>query len=297
VTNLPPGIGAHWPITEAEYHADRNHVRSGEIKSILPPWGSPGYWASGRATADSASLRLGSAADVAILSPNEFDRRFVVAPEWDARTKAGKAIRDEFMANHPLETVLRPDEYEAAMRMRASVLSHPVAARILLSCEGRTQFPIRWTDAATGLACKAMLDGLGSTEDGYPINVSLKTSREPHPAGFARSIASYGYHVQDAHYHDAIAAFLRGQGETEPVPIRTVYIVVGNSEASGYETFVYEHDEASVAAGARLVRKGLAEIARCRADGVARSAGSLEMQTISVPKWALKTDEEGGDAP
>ena len=291
MTPLPPGIGEHWPITEAEYHADRLHVRSGEIKSILPPWGSPGYWASGRATATTDALRLGSAADVAILSPGEFNRRFVVAPEWDARTKAGKALRDQFMADHPTETVLKPDEYEAAMRMRASVLSHPVASRTLLSCEGRTQFPIRWTDAATGLACKALLDGLGQTEDGYPINVSLKTSREPSPAGFARSIASYGYHVQDAHYHDAIAAFLRGQGETEPVPIRTVYIVVGNSEASGYETFVYEHAPESVAAGDRLVRAGLAEIARCRAEGVARSAGSLEMMTISVPKWALGQSE------
>jgi exodeoxyribonuclease VIII len=284
-------------MTNTEYHADRDHVRSGEIKSILPPWGSPGYWASGRATATTDALRLGSAADVAILSPSEFERRFVVAPEWDARTKAGKAIRDEFMANHPLETVLKPDEHAAALRMRDSVLAHPVAARILLSCEGRTQFPIRWTDAETGIACKALLDGLGSTPDGYPINVSLKTSREPHPAGFARSIASYGYNVQDAHYHDGIAAFLRGQGETEPVPITTIYIVVGNSEASGYETFVYEHDEASVAAGARLVRKGLAEIARCRREGVARSAGSLEMQTISVPRWALNRDDEGGDAP
>lgn len=290
-TALPPGIGARAPWTEAEYHAERDHVRSGEIKSIIPPWGSPLYWASGRAKEQTDALRLGSAADVAILSPSEFERRYVRMPEFDARTKAGKAIRDEFVANHPLETHLRADEWAATIKMRDSVLAHPEAARILASCEGMRQVPIRWTDEATGLACKALFDGIGSTPDGYPINVSLKTARDPSPEGFARAIANFGYHVQDAHYHDGLAAFLRSMDSE--AQIRTIYIVVGNSEASGYETFVYEHDDSSVAAGARLVRRGLAEIARCRREG-ARSAGSQSIIPISVPKWALKNDEEEG---
>ena len=254
-------------ISNADYHADPA-VSASHLHAIAK---SPQhYWSryldSQRQPVEpTAAMRLGSLVHCAVLEPEELRKRYSTC--LPRNTKAGKEQAAE-LAAAGIEAVTESD-MDLALAMAASVRSHSVAAELL--SVGIAEQSIWWDDAATGLRCKCRPDWV----NGLTI-VDLKSTTDASAAGFARSVAQYGYHVQQAHYLDSHIAD------------RFIFLAV--EKTYPYAVAVYELDADAVAVGKQLQQSSLQAIANCK-DAQAWPGYTDQIQTLSLPRWALNTTD------
>ena len=252
-------------ISNAEYHADPAISASHLHAVAASPYH---YWKRfidpQRPTVPpTAAMRLGSLVHCAVLEPDELHKRYAVAP--DRRTKDGKALA-AVMEAAGIEAVTAAD-MEQAMAMAASVRGNADAAALLKS--GKAEQSFWWDDGITGLRCKCRPDWM--TNDTL---VDLKTTTDASPAGFARSVAHWRYHVQADHY--MAGTFAR----------RFVFIAV--EKTYPYAVGVYQLDDDALDHAIVLRRQNLQTIADCRAISEWPGYGA---QTISLPKWAMQSTD------
>lgn len=251
-------------ISNAEYHADPA-VSASHLHAIAK---SPyHYWSryldpNRKPVEPTTAMRLGSLVHCAVLEPDELLQRYAVAA--DRRTKAGKE-QAERMAADGIEAVSELD-MALALSMASSVRSHPAAAALLK--QGKAEQSFWWDDQQTGLRCKCRPDWYYQT-----TVVDLKTTTDASPAGFAKSVATFRYHVQASHY-------LAGLHGAE----RFVFIAV--EKTAPYAVAVYELDAAALAAGEQLRQRDMRIIADCQATKEWPGYGD-DCQTLSLPSWAL----------
>jgi hypothetical protein len=250
-------------ISNEQYHADPA-VSASHLKAIMQ---SPyHYWARyvdpGRKPIEpTAAMKLGSLAHCAILEPDDLLQRYGVC--GPRNTKAGKE-QAERMAVEGIEAVTSTD-MALALGMSAAVRNHSTAAALLK--QGKAEQSFWWDDLPTGMRCKCRPDWYyGSTV------VDIKTTADASPQAFARSVATFAYHVQAAHY-------LAGLHGAE----RFVFVAVEKSYP--HAVAVYELDADALALGRTTRDNALDVLAGCQAANVWPGYGDT-VQTISLPKWA-----------
>ena len=211
-----------------------------------------------------AAMRLGSLVHCAVLEPDELRKRYGVC--GPRNTKAGKEQAAE-MAASGIEAVTEAD-MALAQAMCAAVREHPAAALLLAS--GKAEQSFWWDDITSGLRCKCRPDWYSGT-----TIVDLKTTTDASPAGFAKSVANFRYHVQANHY--LAGTFAQ----------RFIFIAV--EKTYPYAVGVYELDADAMAHGAELRRQNMQAIADCRAinEWPGYSTG---IESLSLPSWALRPD-------
>lgn len=188
----PPKPGVYEGVSFAEYHSwpAASNSRLGALRKspahlreyILDP-------------GDSDTLIQGRALHCAVLEPDDFQGRYARF-DGERRSNAGKAKYDELVKRHGSGFVLKAEDYDNVLRARQSVFQSP-GARALL--KGRHELSIVWTDEETGLLCKARHDCHSPALSGGAI-VDLKKTRSAAKRSFMRSVESYSYHIQAAHY-------------------------------------------------------------------------------------------------
>jgi hypothetical protein len=212
-----------------------------------------------------AAMRFGSLAHCAVLESEELPNRYGVC--GPRNTKAGKEQAEQ-MAAAGIEPVTAGDMLTANC-MADAVRSHPYAGALL--AEGKAEQSFWWDDLPTGMRCKCRPDWyFGSTV------VDLKTTTDASPAGFAKSVATFRYHVQASHY-------LSGLHGAE----RFLFIAV--EKTYPYAVAVYELDADAMRVGDELRRRDLQMIADCRATGEWPGYSST-CEILSLPKWATYAD-------
>ena len=211
-----------------------------------------------------AAMRLGSLVHCAVLEPDDLLQRYGIC--GPRNTKAGKE-QAAAMAADGIEAVTEAD-MALALSMAAAVRSHPAAA--LLLANGKAEQNFWWDDTATGLRCKCRPDWY----NGATI-VDLKTTTDASPAGFAKSVVNFRYHVQAQHYLAGTFAE------------RFIFIAV--EKTYPYAVGVYELDAAAMAHAADVRRQNMQTIADCRAinEWPGYSTG---IEPLSLPSWAFKPD-------
>jgi hypothetical protein len=251
-------------LSNEQYHADPS-VSASHLHAVAK---SPyHYWSRyldpNRSPVEpTAAMRLGSLVHCAVLEPEDLLQRYGVC--GPRNTKAGKEQADR-MADAGIEAVSQSD-MALALSMAASVRVHPAASALL--AQGKAEQSFWWDDASTGLRCKCRPDWYyGATV------VDLKTTTDASPSSFARSIATFRYHVQASHY-------LAGLHGAE----RFVFIAV--EKTAPYAVAVYELDAAALAAGDELRQRDMRVIADCQATKEWPGYGD-DCQTLSLPSWAL----------
>ena len=196
------------------------------------------------------------------------------------RTKAAQQARDDAYANE-LVPILKAqaDEVEAVAE---AVLAHPTA-RALFEAEGQAEASVFATDPVTGVNMKARFDFLGATA------VDLKTTAgKASPDGFAKSVASFRYDIQSAHYLDTLA---NATGED-----REFYFVVAEKTAP-FLVGVYRLSDHFNEIGSADALRARELYAECMATGEWPGYG-LAVQEIAPPTWlawqheALEADIE-----
>ena len=257
-------------VSNADYHADPA-ISASHLKAVMQ---SPyHYWARyldphRLPVEPTAAMKLGSLVHCAVLEPDELSSRYGVC--GPRNTKAGKE-QAERMATAGIEAVTAGDMLTANC-MADSVRRHPAASALL--AHGKAEQSFWWDDLPTGLRCKCRPDWYqGSTI------VDLKTCQDASPAAFARSVATFAYHVQAAHYLTG----LHGAG-------RFVFIAV--EKTAPYAVAVYELDHAAMALGRTMRDNALDVIATCKAADMWPGYGDTSVQTLSLPGWALNANQQ-----
>lgn len=279
-----PGEVRRWDITPAAYQAERDHVRRTHLELLRE---SPALYhhhvVQGHPIPETRALRLGRALHVAVLQPHEVGALLRVEPDVNRRTNAGKEALCAWRRSLPVDAIVLSDEELDAVRSMTKALRADPLAGPLLEREGERELPLRWTDSETDLPCKVMLDLLFFTRARDRARVlDLKSTSDPTPQAWARSVATFGYHRQDAMYRDATAA-LTG------LPVDFLFLVVRSTPP--YEVVVYDLDDQAVEVGRQQLRAALRDLARRRATDNWRApwqSTNARPTTLSLPPWAQK---------
>jgi hypothetical protein len=222
---------------------------------------------------DSNVFAFGRAVHTAVLEPDRLPLDYVV---FFGERRAGKEWA-AFCEQHPHQTILKRDEYDLALAVRDAVRSHPVAAEILRS--GTVEQTITWTDAETGIECKARADFVG------PAGLlDLKTTQDVDARTFGMTAAKYGYHAQLAFYRAGLLA----NGIDVPAKIVAV------EKDAPHDVAVFGLDDASLYAGEEEVAKLLRLVAACRErdEWPGRYPGEVALE---LPRWCFP-DDDAADA-
>lgn len=191
---------------------------------------------------DSASLAFGRALHKYILEKDDFHNDFIVLPEINRRTKAGKEEYERYQMEafgSDKELVSRAD-MSVIMEMYEAVMAHPLARRLLA---GEHEKDFFWTDGATGEKCKCRPDCL-TEYGGKKYIVDYKSTDSCEDGHFERSCRKYGYKFQAGMYTEGVFqntfeqygfAFV-AQEKKAPYAVR-VYFCTPEFVAQGYDKF------------------------------------------------------------
>ena len=144
------------------------------------------------------AMRQGSLVDCLITEPEKFERRYVVAPKCDRRTKAGKALWAEAQEEAAAKCAqVIPEEWLFNAKAIAGKLRNDPVASVYL--QGKGQEPHFWTDKEHEIECRYLPD-IEDPENGMLID--LKKTKSANPKHFAKQAYSLGYDIQVAHYRE-----------------------------------------------------------------------------------------------
>ena len=224
------------------------------------------------------TMHFGSAAHRLVLGEGP-DYVTVDAPDW--RTADARRQREE--ANAAGAPAILAHEMTVIRDMAAALWSHPTAGR-LLARPGTSEAVLLWSDPDNGVHCRAMLDRLPGLNPPATRSIitDYKTTRDASPRGFARAVATYGYHVQAAWYLDAVAA--NGLG------VDAVFVFIAQEKDPPYLVGVYQLDQEDLALGHRMAAKSRRVYRDCTLSGT-WPGYALEPVTLRLPYWATYEEE------
>lgn len=192
--------GIVYGMPEAEYHATKDELSSTGAKLILE---SPAKFKSqvlDGHRVHRAGFDLGTAVHTRVLGVGE---QFIEYPKEHLTKSGNVSTKTETVAWEDKQRaagriILTPKDGDVVGRMAEAVLAHPVA-RMLFERDGNPEVSV--FDNRFGVKRRGRFDYLPN-EGG--IAVDLKTTVDASKAGFARSAAKYGYHIQRGHYLDIL---------------------------------------------------------------------------------------------
>lgn len=218
------------------------------------------------------ALDMGSALHCVLLEPAEFDKRFIIAPEFNRRTNAGKAEEAEFLeaCANTGKTVMDAEQGRKLNLMRESAMAH-LGARWLLESDGHCESSIYWNDQETDELCRIRPDKFLTT---HPLIVDVKKVADM--SRFSRHIEEFRYHVQAAMYCEGFKAHF---GE---VP-RFAFLAVSETIDCGrYPVRLFLPDDNDLDDGFQSFRRDLTTYHQCRTS----NNWGLGFESIKRPYWA-----------
>lgn len=222
------------------------------------------------------AMIFGKAFHAYVLEPQKFASEFAVSPDFGPmQSSTNRAKRAEWLAERPGLTLISQDDLDTIQRMADAVMRHELACNLITG--GHREISVRWSDAETGIACKARVDYYLPELN---IAFDLKTTDDASPEAFSRSVAKYRYHVQAAHYMDGFKAV--------GAPLRQFLFVAVEKEAP-YGVSVCYCDDAALDRAAQLIDRDMKRIRDCLNAGQWPCYGT-EMHALALPAWALIGD-------
>jgi exodeoxyribonuclease VIII len=219
----------------------------------------------------SKSTDFGSLVHCLVLTPENFFNDFVVEPEFNKRTTAGKEEAEAFAEENKSKIIIKKTELEKAQGMREQVmccigdwLEHPSTI---------IEHALFWVDPITGIKCKCKPDIYVASEN---MVIDLKKTAERATANdFARSVGAYRYHVQKAFYLDGLLA--------NGIEGATFNFCPISLQANG-GTGLFALDEETTKAGYNTMRSDLELYAACLASSNWPRLPS-RIQIIALKSW------------
>jgi hypothetical protein len=224
--------------------------------------------------ADTPALQIGRLIHTLVFEPGLFAAEYAV---WDGGRRAGKEW-ENFKGDHAGQTIFKADEVDEAVIIAETVRRSPLVQPYLDG--GIFEHLVRWTDAETGLACKAKVDWW---LPGARILLDLKSARTTNAFRFGAAAGRYKYHCQLAMY----AAGIEASTGTPPARV----LVVAVEKDAPYDVAVFELDAEAMQLGREEVRQHLLMLRACREADRWPGRYDREMALV-LPRWMTMTDDE-----
>lgn len=251
-----------------EYHASPA-ISRGKLWTTFSK--SPAH-AMAEKVAQTRAMLIGSVVHVATLEPDLFERDYVRSEKFDKRTNIGKLAAEQFAEQNTGKEIVEADIYDLAASIRDSLHSSSVVRALLNG--GKAEHSAFWEDFETGEMCRVRPD---MAQPNYLLD--LKTTQDASPDSFAKSVATFGYHLQDAFYSEGWER--SGGGKID----RFVFLAVEKEPPFAWA--IYELDDAARAEGAAIMRYALNTLHQCR-ESKSFPAYPQEVASLALPSWAFK---------
>lgn len=275
---MTPGIHTH--LDSAQYHAAPGISNSG--LSIIASKTPAHYKASiDEPREETPALIEGQRLHLAILEPDEFAKRFAVAPKFDLRKNADKEAKAAWESEHPGIIGIPEDDWSRYQRIRDAVHANSLC-RFLLN-NGHAERSIFAQDPVTGVRVKCRPDYDNSTAHGRFL-VDAKSTEDASPDAFRKSAFNYGYHRQAAFYMD-VATWAGG----DPAPNGFVFIAFEKKPPFGI--IVYEPDAEFMDYGRKQYREALNLYAECLESDTWPCYPDV-VHPLNLPKWVKPEDND-----
>ncbi|EDV3526678.1 exodeoxyribonuclease VIII [Salmonella enterica subsp. enterica] len=222
-------------------------------------------------TEKTKTLDTGTAFHCRILEPEEFSKRFIIAPEFNRRTSAGKEEEKTFLEEcaRTGRTVLTAEEGRKIELMYQSVMALPLG-QWLVESAGYAESSVYWEDPETGILCRCRPDKIIPE---FHWIMDVKTTADIQR--FRTAYYDYRYHVQDAFYSDGYRAQF---GE---IPTFVFLVASTTAECGRYLVEIFMMGEDAKLAGQREYRRNLQTLAECLNNDEWPA-----IKTLSLPRWA-----------
>ena len=260
--------GVYDSYTNAEYHA-ADGISKSDLDLIHR---SPAHYKVARRE-DTPALRFGTAFHCAVLENDRFNETYTIV-EGDRRTKAVKdSIKNAEAAG---KIILTHDDFDALMGMAQAVFKNPICAALLRdSLKEHSVF-----GELDDVRVKCRPDGW-NVEKG--VLFDLKSTEDASPEGFARTVAKYRYHVQDAFYRHVIASATNCDADD------LSFIFVAVEKKPPFAVALYQLDELAALQGWVDAREDLRKY-RYAETTDKWNGYSPRIETLSLPRWAVSSE-------
>lgn len=262
-----------YDIPADQYHASPGLSSSGARKLLTPSCPAIFDYERGQGEKHRRVFDIGTVAHTILLGTGS-EPHVVDADNY--LTKLAKKDRDEAYARG--DVPLLPDEFDAVQEMVAVARRHPRVADLL--AEGQPEQSLFWTDAETGVPCRARLDWLRSD-----AVVDYKSSTSAAPGHIAKVVADFGYHVQAAMY-------LAGAVELGLLPADAPFYFIFQSKQPPHLIKVVELDETALEIGREKFEQALEVFRDCTESGIWMDYGN-DIETISLPAYEVRRHYQG----
>lgn len=247
-----PGIHKNMPIEV--YHKSPGISSSG-ISLILdcPKRYWYQYLCEDNIKEETRSMSIGQALHTMVLEPHTFDDRFLVLPQCDRRTKAGKEVYEDAIKHAGTKSLLNHDDYESAKQMAENIRTHRMFEK--LYGVGNIEDSLIWKDKDTNVLLRSRPDYYNDF-----LIVDIKTTKDASPHSFANSMATYGYHRQAALACDALTELTGVTYDT------VIQFVVENT--APYLVAAYLISQDAISLGRKQYKEGAAIYSDCMKSNV-----------------------------
>lgn len=220
------------------------------------------------------AMEFGKAFHMALLQPELFGTSYLISPDIDRRSKAGKDAWAEFMAVANGTPTVTIDEYNRIQDMVDAVMNNSSAADLISNLVAKEQ-DVRWHDDVYGIPMRGIIDGIGPE---YLIDV--KTCVDASPDKFQRDAINMAYHRQAALYVDS---------QSKPVP----FYLIAIEKDEPYGVSVHEVSESLIMAGRVTYRHLLNELQGWVEDGCQATGYEFwhftGIHNFDTPNWMKTT--------
>lgn len=259
-------IGENAGLTNAQYHSERDHLSSSNLKDLLK---DPAKFYQEKVLGnkppeeEKPHLLLGSYVHSLVLEPDQVAQEYAFFEGW---RKAGADYK-QFLAENPGKVVLSKPQADTGQRLANSVKANPHAIRLLSGGVPELSLASKILDVSV----KARTDYI-NIEQGYIFD--LKTTSHPtdHEA-FKQTVRDYRYDLSAALYcqiaHDTYG--------------KVFEFYFGVISKADLGCAVYKASSATLSTGAADVIKALVIYKKCKETGI--------WDLTSLGKSAIVDDE------
>lgn len=264
MSDIKPGL--HFDLPESDYHSHPTSLSVTGAKVLLK---APALYKWQRENPVHKDVfDIGKAAHALVLDSGM--ENVYVAPFDNWQTKAAQAER-KLARTEGLAPIL-PADWLTVCAMADALGQHKLAAQLLTA--GEPEVSAFCKDADTGVLRRSRFDWIESSR----VLVDYKTTACAEPGTFARSAASFGYHMQAAWYLD-IAEDL----ELEP----RGFLFIAQEKEPPYLVSVVELVADALDVGRGRNRRALQMYRDCETSGVWPGyTTDTEITSIDLPRWA-----------
>lgn len=270
------GTGVYDDIPEETYHSDPvpgGSLSSSGARLLLQPGGPAKYrWQQDNPPTTKKHFEIGSAAHQLVLGAGPELVR-IDADEWRTKEIKEKVAKVRERGAIPL----KPADYQLVHGMAAAIRRHPLAGALFDPAVGEPEKTFIWQDPQTGIWRRARLDWLPTPSDRRLVIADYKTTTDASPHAVAKTIANYGYFMQDPWYRDGVTA---AGLDDDPL-----FVFVFQEKTAPYLINVVALDPDDVQAGRDRNERALDLYADCIATGEWPGYSSDEITPIILPRW------------